>query len=183
MLAFAFWVSIANDSLFVVYGAWLEQDFQVGITTLGFSTVAIGAAELLGESMTALFADRMGLKKTIIIGLCLTMTAYMTLSFSINALWLALVGMFFVFLAFEFTIVTSFSLSTELIAESRATMMAGFYATAGLGRMIGVLIGGWLWHFGGITAVALSSMCMTGLALLSLIWGMQGWTGKEISRQ
>lgn len=178
MLAFGFWVSIANDSLFVVYGAWLEQDFQVSITTLGFSTVAIGAAELLGESMTAVFADRLGLKKAIIIGLCLAMTAYLILPFSSSSLWLAMVGMFFVFLAFEFTIVTSFSLSTELMAESRATMMAGFYATAGVGRMIGVLVGGWLWHLGGITVVAWSSMCLTGLGLLSLVWGLRGWPGK-----
>ena len=179
MLSFGFWISIANDSLFVVYGAWLEQDFQVSITTLGFSTVAIGAAELLGESMTAFFADRLGLKKAIIIGLCLAMTAYLILPFTTSSLWLAMAGMFFVFLAFEFTIVTSFSLSTELMAESRATMMSGFYATAGVGRMIGVLVGGWLWHLGGIQAVVWSSMGLTGVGLLSLLWGLHGWAGNE----
>ncbi len=63
MLLFGFWISIANDSLFVVYGAWFEQAFKTSIATLGFSTVAIGVAELLGESMTAVFADRLGLKK------------------------------------------------------------------------------------------------------------------------
>ena len=87
--------------------------------------------------------------------------------------------MFLVFFAYEFTIVTSFSLSTELMAESRATMMAGFYATAGVGRMIGVLLGGALWHFGGLKAVAWTSLSLTGLGLLSLIWGLHGWTGKK----
>jgi predicted MFS family arabinose efflux permease len=179
MLAFGFWISIANDSLFVVYGAWFEQDFHVSIAALGFSTIAIGSAELFGESMTAAFADRLGLKRAIILGLCLATCAYLLLPFAGGSLALAMVAMFLVFFAFEFTIVTSFSLSTELMAESRATMMAGFYATSGIGRMIGVLVGGWLWQLGGITAVALSSAALTGLGLLSLLWGLHRWRGRE----
>lgn len=179
MLAFGFWISIANDSLFVVYGAWLEQDFLVSLVTLGFSTVAIGAAELLGESITALFADRLGLKRAVICGLCLAMCGYLLLPFIGRTLPLAMIGMFCVFLAFEFTIVTSFSLSTELMPEARATMMSGFYATAGVGRMIGVLIGGLLWHYGGITAVAWSSAGFTLLGLGSFVWGLHGWRRDE----
>lgn len=175
MLLFGFWISIANDSLFVVYGAWFEQAFMTSIVTLGFSTVAIGAAELLGESMTAVFADRLGLKKATILGLCLASLAYLLLPFMDRSLSLALVGLFLVFLASEFTIVTSFSLSTELLPEARATMMAGFYATSGVGRMIGVLLGGWLWQKGGITAVAWTSAGFTVLGLLSLVWGLHGW--------
>jgi len=175
MLAFGFWISIANDSLFVVYGAWFEQSFLVSIATLGFSTVAIGAAELLGESMTAVFSDRLGLKKATVLGLCLAMLAYLLLPFIGRSLPLAMTGMFWIFLAFEFTIVTSFSLCTELMPKARATMMAGFYATGGLGRMIGVLLGGGLWQVGGIAAVAWSSAFFTGIGLLSLLWGLHGW--------
>ena len=178
MLLFGFWISIANDSLFVVYGAWFEQAFLTSIATLGFSTVAIGAAELLGESMTAVFADRLGLKKATILGLCLTSLAFLLLPFMDRSLPLALGGLFLVFLASEFTIVSSFSLSTELLPESRATMMAGFYATAGVGRMIGVLLGGWLWQRGGITAVAWTASGFTVLGLLSLAWGLHGWRRK-----
>ena len=142
MLAFGFWISIANDSLFVIYGAWFEQDFLVSLVTLGFSTVAIGAAELTGESLTAIFADRLGLKRAIISGLCLAICAYLLLPLIGRTLPLAMTGVFCVFLAFEFTMVTSFSLSTELMPKARATMMSGFYATSGIGRMIGVLLGG-----------------------------------------
>jgi predicted MFS family arabinose efflux permease len=179
MLAFGFWISIANDSLFVVYGAWFEQAFLVSLTTLGFSTVAIGAAELLGESMTAVFADRLGLKRATIGGLCLAMLAYLLLPFIGRSMPLAMTGMFWIFLAFEFTIVTSFSLSTELMPKARATMMAGFYATSGVGRMIGVLIGGGLWQLGGIAAVAWTSALFTGIGLLSLLWGLHGWVPEK----
>ena len=97
MLAFGFWISIANDSLFVVYGAWFEKDFLVSLVTLGFSTVAIGAAELLGESMTAIFSDRLGLKRAVILGLCLAICAYLLLPFLGRTLPLAMAGMFCVF--------------------------------------------------------------------------------------
>ena len=179
MLAFGFWISIANDSLFVVYGAWFEQDFLVSLVTLGFTTVAIGVAELIGESLTAIFADRLGLKRTVIFGLCLAICAYLLLPYIGQTLPLAMAGMFCVFLAFEFTIVTSFTLSTELMPKARATMMSGFYATAGVGRMIGVLIGGSLWHVGGITAVAWCSAGFTLVGLLSLLWGLQGWQRQD----
>jgi len=175
MLAFGFWISIANDSLFVIYGAWFEQDFLVSLVTLGFSTVAIGAAELLGESLTAIFSDRLGLKRAVVLGLCLAICAYLLLPFLGRTLPLAMAGMFGIFLAFEFTIVSSFSLSTELMPNARATMMSGFYATSGIGRMIGVLIGGLLWQFGGITLVAWTSAGCTAVGLLSLLWGLHGW--------
>ena len=87
-----------------------------------------------------------------------------------------MIGMFCVFLAFEFTIVTSFSLSTELMPKARATMMAGFYATSGIGRMIGVLVGGSLWQLGGIAAVSWTAAGLTGIGLLSLVWGLHGWS-------
>jgi predicted MFS family arabinose efflux permease len=175
MMAFGFWISIANDSLFVVYGAWFEHDFHISLVALGFSTVAIGAAELLGESMTSLFADRLGLKRATIFGLCLAIVAYCVLPLTGSSITWAMVGMFCVFCAFEFTIVTSFSLSTELMPGARATMMAGFYAASGLGRMIGVLLGGLLWKASGISGVAWTSAGITALGLLSLLWGLHGW--------
>jgi predicted MFS family arabinose efflux permease len=175
MLGFGFWISIANDSLFVVYGVWLEQSFHVTLMTLGFSTVAIGAAELCGESLTALFADRLGLKRAIIMGLMLAIISYILLPLIGRTLFLALAGMFMVFLAFEISMVCSFSLSTELMPQARATMMAGFYATSGIGRMIGVFTGVALWKAGGITLVAWTAACLTALGLLSLLWGLHSW--------
>lgn len=175
MLAFGFWISIANDSLFVIYGAWFEQVFLVNIVTLGFTTIAIGAAELLGESCTALFSDRIGLKKAVVFGLCGAILAYLLLPFIGVSLSFAMVGVFLVFFFFEFTIVTSFSLCTELVPTARATMMSGYYAMSGIGRMCGVLIGGSLWQYGGVKAVAFTAAGCTFLGLVSFLWGMMDW--------
>jgi predicted MFS family arabinose efflux permease len=174
-LGFALFASMANDNLFVVYGAWIENAFQLSVVALGLGTGIIGIAELLGESMTAALADRFGLKRSVMVGLILSTLCYAILPLFGKTLSLALAGLFLIFFTFEFMIVTSISLITELLPGSRATMMAGVFATAGIGRVIGALIGGPIWLTGGIQTTSLVSACLSGLALVSLSWGLQGW--------
>ena len=174
-LSYSFWISVANDNLFVVYGAWLEKQFGLSIVALGLGTAVIGIAELAGESFTAALADRLGLKRALIGGLAACLICYGILPLLGQTLGMALTGLFFLFLTFEFTIVTGLSLFTELVPASRATMMASYLAMGGVGRVVGALIGGPIWLAGGIFATALVSTAISGLALVSLIWGLRGW--------
>ena len=173
-LCFALFFSIANDNLFVVYGAWLEQSFRLSIVALGAGTSIIGAAELLGEGLTASFGDRLGLRRSIIIGIILSAVCYGLLPFSSRTLPFAFLSLFALFLIFEFTIVSSLSLSTELLPGSRATMMSGFFAAAGIGRVIGSLIGSHIWLAGGILATGLVSGILCLFALTLFVRGIQG---------
>ena len=174
-LSYAFWISVANDNLFVVYGAWLEKQFSLSIVALGFGTAIIGMAELAGESLTAALSDRLGLKRSVSGGLAACIICYGVLPFLGHTLSMALTGLFLVFLTFEFTIVASLSLFTELVPKSRATMMASYLALAGIGRVVGALVGGPIWLAGGIQATTLFSAAISGLALASLVWGLRGW--------
>ena len=174
-LGFYFLNAISNDNLFVVYGAWLENAFGLSIVALGLSSTAIGAAELLGEGLTASIADRLGLKRALTIGLALSAFSYALLPFMGKTLPMALTGLFIVFLTFEFTIVTALSLSTEILPGARATMMSSLIATASVGRVIGAFMGGLVWSTGGIMATGLVSAAITGLALVCLGWGLRNW--------
>ncbi len=165
----------ANDGLFVVYGAWLEKGFGMGILGLGAATGVIGAAELGGEVFSAAFGDRIGLKRAVIAGMGLAVAAYALLPFTAGSLVLALAGLFCVFLVYEFAIVGSISLATELLPEHRATMMAGFFAAAGIGRIIGAFSGGFIWAFAGIEGTALFSCLLGTLGIAALAWGLRGW--------
>lgn len=174
-LGYAFWVSLANDNLFVVYGAWFEDAFHLSIAALGFGTVAIGAAELMGEALTATVGDRLGLKRSVLTGLGVSTACYALLPLAGHSLWTALGGLFLLFLSFEFTLVSSLSLTTELVPGLRATMMAGFFAAAGIGRVAGALMGGPVWLWGGMGATGTLSACANLLALSCLLWGLKGW--------
>jgi len=175
VVGFSFFVSAANDNLFVVYGAWLEKSFDLSLVALGLGTGIIGAAELSGETLTAAVSDRLGLKRSIIFGLSLCMASYGVLPLLGQTLPQALGGLFFIFITFEFAIVSALSLCTELLPESRATMISAFLAAAGTGRVVGALTGGVVWLTGGILLTALVSAGVSGLGLVSLIWGLRGW--------
>ena len=112
---------------------WLEKRFSLSILALGLGTAVIGIAELIGESMTAALADRLGLKRSLLGGLAVCLICYGILPYLGQTLGMALAGLFLIFLSFEFMIVTSLSLFTELLPSARATMMAISLAAAGIG--------------------------------------------------
>ena len=174
-VAYVFFFSAAIDNLFVVYGAWLEKGFDVGIVVLGMGTAVIGVAELIGEIMVATISDRFGLKRVVTLGVTLCILTYALLPFVGQSFGLALAGLFVHFLIFEFTIISSVALCTELRPDMRATLLAGFFAAAGLGRIVGALVGGPVWLAGGIVATGMISAGITVLALISLRWGLRGW--------
>ena len=174
-LGFGFFACAANDNLFVVYGAWLEKSFDLSIVALGFGTSVIGVAELSGESLTASISDRLGLKRAVASGMALCIIFYIALPLLGQTLFLSLGGLFLIFLTFEFTMVSALSLCTELLPGLRATMMSGFLAAAGMGRVAGALIGGPVWIAGGISMTGMVSGVLSGLGLTSLLWGLRGW--------
>jgi predicted MFS family arabinose efflux permease len=174
-LAFVFFFSAAIDNLFVIYGAWLEQAFNVSVVTLGMATGIIGVAELVGEILVATISDRFGLKRVVLIGTTLCIFTYGLLPFAAQTLMSALAGLFVHFLIFEFTIISSVALCTELQPGMRATVIAGFFAAAGLGRILGAMSGGPVWLAGGIISTGLVSAIVTTLAFLTLFWGLRGW--------
>ena len=174
-------ISIAGDTVFVVFGAWLETSFGLGLASLGLATAVIGAAELTAEAGVALMADRIGLYRAVLIGACGLLASYLLLPASGQFLAMALVALFVVFVCFEFSMVATISLCTELYPSGRATMMAGFYAVSALGRVAGALLGGVIWTQFGWNAVCVVALISTALAIGALIWGVRHWRPPERS--
>jgi predicted MFS family arabinose efflux permease len=171
----AFLFNLAMDNLFVVYGVWLEEAFKLSLLAVGVGTSVIGAAELAGELLTAGMADRVGLKRAAIGGVGLCVLTYALLPFAAATAPLALAMLFVHFCFFEMSVVTILSLATELLPQSRATMVAAYYAAAGLGRVGGALLGGPVWLALGIVGTGLVSAAVTAMALAALAWGLHGW--------
>ncbi len=174
ILALGFLISMANDAVFVIIGVWLETRFDLSVAAIGFGTIVIGLSELCGEFLTVAIADRIGKRRAILLGLALGTVAYGALPLMARTLGLALAGLFGLFLVVEFTIVTTFSLATEVMPERRATMMAGLLAAGGLGRMAGALTGGWLWVEGSLAAVTGCAAVLSGAACLTIARGLKG---------
>ena len=159
----------ANECLNAVYGAWMEQTFGLPVAALGFSTTVLGLAELAGEGLVMGLADRLGKRRSLAIGLAASIAAYLLLPFLTGRLALALAGLFFIYIAFEFAIVTSIPLMTELAPEARGVVMSGNVAFHSGGRMVGALIGGWVFRFGFLwigAAAALLNLVALGVVVM-----------------
>jgi DHA1 family inner membrane transport protein len=174
-IGFSLLASMANDNLFVIYGLWLENTFALSVVVIGTTTTVIGLAELTGEILTASIADRLGLKRAIIIALILSTLSYILLPLVGWTLPLALASLFITFLTFEFAIVTSISLFTEILPGARATMMSAYLAASSIGRVGGALIGEPVWQAGGLMATGMVSAIISSLALICLWWGLRDW--------
>jgi predicted MFS family arabinose efflux permease len=174
VLAFSLLISVANQVLFVIYGVWMEDSFGLSIIALGTATIVIGVAELLGEGLTAFMADRIGLNRAVIAGAVLLVLSYLLLPFLGAGLTGALLGLFVVFVSFEFTIVTNMSLMTEVLPDARATIVSGNQVVSSLGRVAGVAIGGFVWLAGGLAANCFVAAAVTAVAVVCISLGLRG---------
>ncbi len=158
----------AIENVFVVYGAWMEATFSLSVSALGVASSVIGIAEAVGEGASAGLVDRLGKKKAVLGGLLLNAGAYLLLPLLAGNLASALAGLFVLFLAFEFSIVSSFPLISELAPGARGTLMALNVAAMSLGRMAGSLTAAPLWLHGDLVLNAVVS-CGATLAAFALL--------------
>ena len=177
-LAVSFLVVLANENVFVVYGAWLETQFGLTVAALGVASLVISAAELIGEGAAAAWVDRLGKRRAVLAGLLLGVLSFLLLPRLAGALGTALAGVFLMFLTFEFSIVGLLPLVSELAPEARGTVMALNIGVMSLGRMISSLLAPRLWRAGGLPLNALVSAGVVLLAALILWRGVREKRGE-----
>lgn len=151
-------MAAGNEVISIVYGLWFEEDFALSVAALGAASAVIGLAELSGEGLVAGLADRIGKKRSVAIGLLLTAMASLALPVLGRTLPGALLAVFALYLAFEFTIVSSLPLMTEQTPRARSTLMATNIAAFSLGRSLGALAGGPLFAVGLVANGAVSAI-------------------------
>jgi predicted MFS family arabinose efflux permease len=160
-------ILMANQSITIIYGVWLEDSFGLRVEQLGATSAVIGLAGISGVFLIALLSDRLGKRRTVGLGIGLTIVAYLSLPVASGNLTTVLATFFVLYLAFEVAVVAALPLMSELVPGARATLMAGNVAAIAAGDALGNLIGPRLFKLGLVanttTAVALS---LVALALL-----------------
>lgn len=168
-------LSGGNELVSLIFGVWLEETFQVKIAALAAASAVIGLSELGGEGLVTAFVDRLGKRRAVAIGLISNAAAALTLLYFGRSLSGAMVGLFFFYLSFEFTIVSAMPLMTEVFPAARATFMAMFIASTALGRSLGSLAAPRLYTLGRsldalppLMIIVLGTMALNLAALLAL---------------
>jgi MFS transporter, DHA1 family, inner membrane transport protein len=173
-LALGLCMSAANETVNLIFGVWLEDAFGLQIAALGAASAVIGLSELGGEGLVAAFVDRLGKPRAVALGLVVNSLAALALPAAGRTEVGALIGLFFFYISFEFTLVSSIPLMSELLPSARATVMALNVAALSLGRALGALTGPQFYRLD-FPAVALGAVLFNLLALLALRKLRQNW--------
>jgi predicted MFS family arabinose efflux permease len=157
---------------FIVYGAWLESSFGLSLSTLGLASIAIGAAEAVAEFGTTVITDRLGKRRSVLLGL-LGLASSLLLLPVVAGMGLvpAMSGLVMAVLCFEFGIVSLLPVATELVPEARASLLSLNIMAISLGRIVGATSGSWLWQWQP-EGISLQAVAGAGCALLAalLLW-------------
>ena len=144
----------ASEALFVTFGAWLKDDFDVNDGVLAAATFGLGAMELGASSLSSARTDRWG-KERSVIGGALVMTIAAAGLLVMND-W-ALPGMVAVAIfigCFEFSIVSAIPIAGDLVPGSPARGLALLMASSAIGRGVTTIPTTWLYDRHGIGASA-----------------------------
>lgn len=158
---------IANEFINLTFGVWMEDSFGLKLVALGGAAAVLGTAELSGEGLVALITDKLGKRRAIFIGLVVNSLAVAILPLGSGTVVGALAGLFLFYISFEFLIVSSIPLMTEVLPSARTTMMAGFFTAASVGRAFAgwVALSIYSWGF---AAIVVATVLFNGFAILSI---------------
>lgn len=170
-LLFAICLTISHEIFFINYGLWMEQSFELVLTALGTVTIVIAIAEIIGEFVVILLADKIGTKRTSLSGMIVATIMFAIIPSLSSSLPLALFGIFVMFIGIETAIVASFPLFTEILPNARAVMMSANMGAHSLGRVLGAMLGGIIYAMtgGNFIVVGIVASVIGALAFI-ILW-------------
>jgi len=167
-VSIAMWASAANELVNLIFGVWLEDSFGLKIAALAGASAVIGLSEFSGEGLVALTTDRLGKPRALVLGLTGNALAALLLPIVGQTELGALIGLFLFYITFEYVMVSHIPLMTEVMPDTRATLLSFNLTGHSLGRMIGALLATFIYQRFGFLPVALIAILFNGFALLAL---------------
>jgi len=165
----------SNETVFLVFGDWMELSFGLSLVALGASASVIGGAEIVGELFAGWSVDRFGKRPVIITTGLLNVLVCLVIPLAGGNLTAALAAYFALFLTFEITVVGGIPLMTEIVPSARSVVMSSILAAGALGRALGSWLGPFLFTRFGFSSNGLVSAIITAVATLLLaLWIREG---------
>jgi predicted MFS family arabinose efflux permease len=167
ILLFGLFLAGGNELVSVMFGVWMEETFSLQIAALGVASAVIGFSELGGEGLSAWITDHVGKERAVAGGLlvnCLALIVFPLLSQTHTT---ALVWLFLVYFSFEWAMVSSLALTSEIMPQMRATLLSAYIASHAISRMLADFIAPWI-YLNGFLYNALSCLILNLIALYLL---------------
>lgn len=169
LVALALMTGAAQFLLFT-HGLWLESTYDFDPAQVGFAIVAVGAAEAVASYGTSLITDRLGKRNGVIAGttvLALALAGFAALPAPQLVIGLGLLVL--AFLGFEFAIVSSIAMVSELEPEGRSTVIGRSVGLSTIARAGVSLLCGWLYETVSFRTIMLLATATAVAAIVLLI--------------
>jgi DHA1 family inner membrane transport protein len=163
-------LTAAAQSLFVTFGAWLQDFFGLGTAALSAVTFGIGALELAASTTSAARTDRWGKERSVIRGAAVMVPCALALVVLDDHLAAGLVALALFIAAFEFSIVSTIPVGAELVPATPGRGIGALLAAGTVGRMAVAIPATRLYDshgFGAPALLAVAFAAVAGVAMLS----------------
>ncbi|MCU1394672.1 MAG: transporter [Ilumatobacteraceae bacterium] len=129
-------LTAASQSVFVTFGKWLQDDFHFSDTQLTAVIFAFGAVELVATSSTIRFVDAWGKQRSVLYGSAVMVPLGAALALLHHHLFVGVALLALFIGAFEFTVLSTISLSNSLVPSNPSSGLAMMVSGATLGRAV-----------------------------------------------
>lgn len=168
-LVFGALISFAHQLMILTYAPYMIQTFGMTPEQLGLASIVLGVADVIAELLTIALVDRVGKRRAVLVS-----TALFVVSLGLVVVWAGalaplLAGLFLVSLTFEFALVASLPVASELVPPARATMMGFVTFVHSSGRIIASLIALPLFVAGQLTLVMAVALIAVALSFVVFV--------------
>jgi predicted MFS family arabinose efflux permease len=156
----------AAMQLMITHGAWLAGRYGLDAAALGLVALVLGCFDLAASVAVSIFTDRIGKKRSVIIGITGSLVAYLAMPFLDTGVIQAVAIIAAARMCFEFNIVSHFPLLSEQVPSQRGQVMTLGTAATMLGATLSGFTGPWLYVNVGVAALAWTSAAAVAVGLV-----------------
>lgn len=160
-----FCLMAASQMLIVTWGKWLKDSFGLTDSELSLVVFGLGFCELVASLSMARFADRWGKERAARIGASIMVPAALVLAVEHGHLVPGLVLLMVAIGGFEFAIVSTIPLGTELVTGAPAKGVAVMFTVGTVARAAATVPATTLYQRHGMAWPALGSTLLAGIAV------------------
>lgn len=159
----------AAMQLMISHGAWLVDQYGLSPALLGLVAFVFGWFDLAASVSVSLFTDRIGKRRSVLIGIVGSLLGYLLLPFLNVTVVLVTLAIAVTRMFFEFNIVSHFPLLSDQVPPQRGKVMTLSAALSLLGATLAGFTGPWLLVNVGVPALAWSSAIAVTVALVVVV--------------
>jgi predicted MFS family arabinose efflux permease len=171
----------AAMQLMITHGAWLAGRYKLDAAALGLVALVLGCFDLAASVAVSIFTDRIGKKRSVIIGITGSLVAYLAMPFLDTGVIQAVAIIAAARMCFEFNIVSHFPLLSEQVPSQRGQVMTLGTAATMLGATLSGFTGPWLYVNVGVAALAWTSAAAVALALVVVVVMVREHAGGDVA--